>query len=132
MAAPTIGDKRGRARAIEWLCEEASVVPIGQPVLRGIVHAATALTEPHRLAAMSHLATARGENRRLIDREMIAFLSSSLKGVDKGSGETLGELQAIVEQFDKHRSGEELHPWRKLGALFPKSPEPTKTYWWQD
>lgn len=132
MTAAAQSGERGKAAAIEWLCEEASIVPIGQSVLRTIVHSATALARAERLVALGRLARARGENRRVIDREVIAFVNSNMAAARREGPDATKALQAIVDEFDKNRRSDELNPWRRLQGLFPKPDIPVETFWWQD
>lgn len=121
------------ATVVDWLCQEASVVPIGQGVLRRIVRLALALPEPERLVALSHLVTARGENRRLIDRETVAFVEGGLDAALSGNTEDLAALQAIVKRFAAQRTGDEQRPWTLLANRFPKAPEQAAPRpWWDD
>jgi hypothetical protein len=126
LALTNAASAKGKVDAIQWLCQEASLIPIGHAVLRRIVQLALSLPG-RQMVIWGYLATATGENRRFIDREVAEFADAEVSTASgKGHSSDLSVPAVIVRLFLMERTGEERSFWVALEDRLPKPPPRSK------
>jgi hypothetical protein len=119
LATASDATREEKDHAYAWMCQEASIVPIGQGVLRQMLKQILARLRNTRVGPLAYLVSARGENRRLIDREIQGFLESQMT---KPSSDRIDFvlIQEIISLFRPQRFDDELLEWVRIDRKLAK------------